>query len=88
MANVRCPSPTCKDRIQHFRDLRGEEVAAAGPALAAKLDGEMFVARAFHRCTAAGCRRVQAKTRWWVGGYLPEEFQHPSGSSPAGTTGC
>lgn len=88
MANVRCPSPTCKDRIQPFRELRGEEITAAGQALAAELDGELFVARAFHRCTAEGCRRVQRKTRYWVGGYLPEEFAHPSGSSPAGATGC
>ncbi|MEW2245972.1 hypothetical protein ACFW6K_00065 [Streptomyces sp. NPDC058733] len=88
MAYVRCPSPTCNDRIQKFRDLAGEEIAAAGKALADQLDGEAFVARAFHRCTAEGCRRVQRKTRYRVGGYLPEEFARPSGSGAAETTGC
>lgn len=70
MAYVRCPN--CDDTMHEFRDLEGdEERAAARLALAEVLDGEVFVARAYHRCTYNGCRRVQRKDRWWVGVTLP-----------------
>ncbi|MGI5454848.1 hypothetical protein ACQEWB_17065 [Streptomyces sp. CA-249302] len=74
MAYVRCPSPTCHDGLQNFTDLKGAEVPAAGLVLLAALDGERFVPKAFHRCRNDSCRRVQKKTNWQVGGYLPEGF--------------
>jgi hypothetical protein len=76
MAFVRCPSPTCHDRLQDFRDLKGDaEVTAAESALRPELEeGEHFVAKAFHRCQNGSCRRVQKKNNWRVGAYLPEGF--------------
>jgi hypothetical protein len=75
MAFVRCPSPTCHDRLQDFRDLKGDaEVAAAELVLLPKLEGDRFVAKAFHRCGNGSCRRVQKKMDWRVGAYLPEGF--------------
>lgn len=76
MTFVRCPSPTCHDRLQDFRDLEGEaEITAAGKVLGPRLKkGEHFVAKAFHRCGQDGCRRVQKKTDWQLGAYLPEDL--------------
>ncbi|MGW0333923.1 hypothetical protein ACWD0J_18985 [Streptomyces sp. NPDC003011] len=75
MTFVRCPSPTCHDRLQDFRDLKGDaEITAAELALLPKLEDDRFVAKAFHRCQSDGCRRVQKKTDWRVGAFLPTGF--------------
>ncbi|MGV9281108.1 hypothetical protein [Streptomyces sp. NPDC003730] len=72
MAYVRCPN--CGDTMHEFRELEGdEEKAAARRALGELPAGEVFVAKAYHRCTYNGCRRVQRKDRWWIGATLPEE---------------
>ncbi|TDT40997.1 hypothetical protein EV562_102386 [Streptomyces sp. BK208] len=72
MAYVRCPN--CGDTMHEFRELEGDaEKAAARRALGELPAGEVFVARAYHRCTYNGCRRIQRKDRWWVGATLPEE---------------
>ncbi|MEU9518434.1 hypothetical protein [Streptomyces sp. NPDC048224] len=72
MAYVRCPN--CGDTMHEFRELEGDaEKAAARLALGELPAGEVFVARAYHRCTYDGCRRIQRKDRWWVGATLPEE---------------
>ncbi|CAM5686099.1 Mrp/NBP35 family ATP-binding protein OS=Streptomyces tendae OX=1932 GN=GUR47_09240 PE=4 SV=1 [Streptomyces tendae] len=72
MAYVRCPN--CGDTMHEFRDLEGDaEKAAARLALGELPAEEVFVARAYHRCTYDGCRRIQRKDRWWVGATLPEE---------------
>ncbi|WP_399885031.1 hypothetical protein ACGH7X_13520 [Streptomyces sp. BBFR51] len=60
--------------MHEFRELEGdEEKAAARLALEKPLDGEVFVAKAYHRCTYDGCRRTQRKNRWWLRATLPEE---------------
>jgi hypothetical protein len=74
MSYVRCKSPTCRDSMQGFRDLEGSEIPAAGEALEDVLEDEPFVARAFHRCSAPGCRRVQRKNDYRQGGCLPPGF--------------
>ncbi|MDH6623431.1 hypothetical protein M2271_001218 [Streptomyces sp. LBL] len=76
MTFVRCPSPTCHDKLQDFQDLKGDpEIAAAELVLLPKLKkGDHFVAKAFHRCHNGSCRRVQKKNDWQVGTYLPEGF--------------
>ncbi|MFF4903637.1 hypothetical protein [Streptomyces sp. NPDC001260] len=75
MTRVRCPSPTCRKLpLQEFTDLEGAEVPAAAAVMLPELKGEQFVAKAFHRCRHDGCRRIQKKTMWWIGGYLPEGF--------------
>ncbi|WP_158973202.1 hypothetical protein [Streptomyces griseus] len=72
MAYVRCPSPTCNDRLTDFRDLQSEaEIEGARQVLLPMLDGGHFVAKAFHRCGTDGCRRVQRKDNWRVGTFLP-----------------
>ncbi|MZD05542.1 hypothetical protein GTW43_10655 [Streptomyces sp. SID5785] len=72
MAYVRCRN--CGDTMHEFRELEGDdEKAAARLALGELPAGEIFVARAYHRCTNDGCRRIQRKDRWWVGATLPEE---------------
>ena len=73
MAYVRCPN--CGDTMHELRDLEGdEEKTAARLALGELLaPGEVFVAKAYHRCTYNGCRRIQRKDRWRVGATLPEE---------------
>jgi hypothetical protein len=71
MAYVRCPN--CGDTMQDFRDLRGEaESAAAELALRPALNGQPFVAKAYHRCDNGGCRRIQRKDNWRSGATLPE----------------
>lgn len=71
MAYVRCPN--CEDTMQVFRELEGdEERAAAEQVLAPHLEGRPFVAKAYHRCTYNGCRRIQRKDHWSVGATLPE----------------
>jgi hypothetical protein len=61
--------------LQDFRDLRGEaEIAAAEAALRPVLGDAFFAPTAYHRCQGDGCRRVQKKTNWRVGAYLPPEF--------------
>ncbi|MFF3329527.1 hypothetical protein ACFYWX_08170 [Streptomyces sp. NPDC002888] len=61
--------------MTEFRDLRGdEEITAAGVVLLPLLDGDHFVAKAFHRCGADGCRRIQRKDNWRVGAFLPTGF--------------
>lgn len=71
MAYVRCPN--CADTMQEFRELKGKaEMAAAALVLAPSLEGQPFVAKAYHRCARAGCRRVQRKDHWSVGATLPE----------------
>ncbi|MGW3137909.1 hypothetical protein [Streptomyces sp. NPDC001139] len=75
MTHVRCPSPTCqKLPLQEFTDLKGAEIAAAKTVMLSVLEDEQFVAKAYHRCRHEGCRRIQKKEKWWVGGYLPEGF--------------
>ncbi|MEU7060344.1 hypothetical protein [Streptomyces sp. NPDC046197] len=74
MASVRCPSPTCHDTMQDFRDLRDTEAGAAEEALRPELGDRHFAPTAFHRCEADGCRRVQSKTNWRLGAYLPPGF--------------
>jgi hypothetical protein len=61
--------------LQDFRDLKGDaEITAAELALLPKLEGDRFVAKAFHRCQNDGCRRVQKKNDWRVGAFLPTGF--------------
>lgn len=73
---VRCPNPTCKGPLQHFRALTAAEIPAVR-ALMGKYPaerGEKFRPQAYHRCTGAGCRRVQRIDNWQLGGNLPEGF--------------
>ncbi|MDF3297546.1 hypothetical protein [Streptomyces tropicalis] len=79
MSTVRCPSPTCHDTMQEFRGLRDGEITAAGDVLLPLLDGRRFAPSAYHRCTAGGCRRVQSKNNWRLGGFLPPGFAIPTG---------
>ncbi|AWT43265.1 hypothetical protein DMT42_13675 [Streptomyces actuosus] len=76
MGDVRCPNATCKGALRYFRDLREDE-AAATRGVVSGYPGERdekFRPSAYHRCTTPGCRRVQRKDNWQVGGNLPEGF--------------
>ncbi|GAQ59172.1 hypothetical protein [Streptomyces acidiscabies] len=77
MSHVRCPNPTCKGPQQRFRDLEGAEIAAAAQVMSKfeSEQGERFRPSAYHRCTGTGCRRIQRKDKWTMGGNLPEEMQ-------------
>lgn len=81
MSDVRCPNPTCaKGPLRRFRDLVGAEIAAAAEVMSrfASEQGERFRPAAYHRCTGTGCRRIQRKDNWQVGGNLPEELEIPA----------
>ncbi|QNP72713.1 hypothetical protein IAG44_26990 [Streptomyces roseirectus] len=85
MSDVRCPNPTCDaGPLRRFRELEGDEIAAAAEVMGhcASERGARFRPSAYHRCTGTGCRRVQRKDNWKMGGNLPEEFASPP---PAGT---
>jgi hypothetical protein len=79
--DVRCPNPTCeKGPLRRFRDLVGAEIAAAAEVMSrfASEQGERFRPSAYHRCTGEGCRRIQRKDNWQLGGNLPEELEIPA----------
>ncbi|MGW7262939.1 hypothetical protein [Streptomyces sp. NPDC054842] len=76
LSETRCPNPTCRGPLRLFKDLNGAE-AAATRAVVSTYPGERderFRPQAYHRCTTEGCRRVQRKDNWRVGGNLPEGF--------------
>ncbi|MFM9442067.1 hypothetical protein [Streptomyces acidiscabies] len=82
MSHFRCPNPTCKGPLRRFRDLEGAEIAAAAQVMSSfeSEQGERFRPSAYHRCTGKGCRRIQRKGNWHMGGNLPEDLQIPAES--------
>ena len=83
-SHVHCHNPTCNGRLRLFRDLVGDEIAATAEVMS-RYPGESgvhFRPSAYHRCTGAGCRRVQRKGNWKMGENLPEEFASPPPAGP------
>ncbi|GAA3234356.1 hypothetical protein GCM10020256_51290 [Streptomyces thermocoprophilus] len=62
--------------LRRFRDLTEEEVEATRAVVEEYPSerAEKFRPQAYHRCTTPGCRRVQRKDNWRVGGNLPEDL--------------